>query len=102
MVRYLTQFGFVFLLCLGFLNAHLVDQQHESADKELARERSNQLLNVVKRSTCSDGLCLSKYDYCGDDCKSGSCCSGSIGGGNIPTPTTGNQGSGQGTYYDRK
>ena len=56
MFRYLIQFAFVFLFFLGSLNAHSVDDQHESMDEELATEQY-QTLNVAKRSaSCSTGL----------------------------------------------
>ena len=85
MVRYLILFSFAFGFCLGSLNA---DQQNEFVDKELTGEQQqHQLLNIVKRSTCPSGLCLSQYDYCGTGdaycgagCKGGPC----QGGGNNP------------------
>lgn len=92
MDRYLILATFMCVIVLSSLDARYIGPQHDR--------------HILPRSdSCSEGLCLSKYGYCGTGdayCGEG-CQSGPCNGSSNRTPSTDNdQHSGEGTYYDRK
>ena len=89
MAHILTVLSFLLVIYFTSLEARSFDQRRIQA----------------RATSCSAGLCLSKWgycgtddDYCGEGCQAGPC----RGGGNPRPPTGGNDRSGQGTFYDRK
>lgn len=52
MIRYLILFSFAFVLCLCSLNSNFPFEQHEFGDNEVIEEQEQQLLKIVKRTTC--------------------------------------------------
>ena len=92
MPRYLILVSFVCVIAFGSLDARYTSQRY--------------LRRIFKRSdSCSEGLCLSKYGYCGtggaycgEGCQSGPCDENS----NPPSSIDNDQYSGNATYYDRK
>ncbi len=104
MVRYLTLLSFLLFGYFGSLHARYLHQQE-------FLNILGRIHHVKSRSTsCPPNLCLSQYNYCGTDetycgegCKGGPCYGDSSSDDDNPrSPSSGNDYSGDATYYDRK